>query len=62
DAKEMLRAFCDNGFDGNEEQAAVALGRPRSEIGEMLDGQTPVDEDLAIKMRGIAKERDFNIG
>jgi len=61
DAREMLREFCDSGFEGDEEKAGLALGRPVSEIREMLDGQTEIDDDLAMKMRGIAKERDFRI-
>jgi len=38
------------------------LGRPVSELREMLDGQSGVDEDLEMKMRGIAKERGFRVG
>jgi plasmid maintenance system antidote protein VapI len=61
EARDMLRAFCQNGFEGDENRAAVALGRPGSEIREMLDGQTAIDDDLAAKVRGIARERDFRV-
>jgi len=60
-AREMLDSFCRNGFDGDRQKAAVVLGRPESELSEMLDGQTAVDDDLAMKMRGIANERGFRI-
>jgi hypothetical protein len=61
-ARDMLDAFCKNGFGGDEQKAAVVLGRPVSELREMLDGQSGVDEDLEMKMRGIAKERGFRVG
>ena len=60
-AREMLDSFCRNGFDGDRQKAAVVLGRPESELSEMLDGQTAVDDDLAMKMRGIANESGFRI-
>jgi hypothetical protein len=56
-AQEILRAFCDNGFDGDDEKAGLVLGRPPSEIREMLDGDLDIDDDLAMKVRGIAEER-----
>lgn len=60
-ARDMLDAFCRNGFDGDRQKAAVVLGRPESELSEMLDGQTAVDDDLAMKIRSIANERDFKV-
>lgn len=61
DARDMLDAFCRDGFGGDQDKAAVVLGRPVSELREMLDGQTEVDDDLEMKMRAIAKERGFRI-
>jgi len=61
DARQLLEAFCKNGFDGDEQRAAVALGVPNSDIREMLDGQTEVDDDLADKIRGIARERGITL-
>jgi plasmid maintenance system antidote protein VapI len=61
EAREMLRAFCDNGFDGDEEKAALALGRPSSEIREMLGSESQIDDDLAMKIRSIANERSIEI-
>jgi hypothetical protein len=62
EAREMLRAFCDNGFDGNTESAALVLGRPEQELRSMLDGSEDIDEDLLMKLRGIAHEREIDIG
>ena len=60
-ARDILQAFCNNGFDGDMEKAGLALGRPAGELNEMLDGDTAVDDDLVMKARGIANERGFNI-
>ena len=62
DARQMLKAFCENGFDGSIEAAALALGREDDEIQEMLQGDEQVDEDLVMKLRGIAYQRDIDIG
>jgi hypothetical protein len=56
-AHEILKAFCDNGFNGDNEKAGLVLGRPPGEIREMLDGGLDIDDDLAMKVRGIAEER-----
>ena len=61
EARDMLDAFCKNGFGGDAQKAAAVLGRPASELREMLDGQSAVDDDLAVRMRGIANERNFRI-
>ena len=61
-ARDILRAFCDNGFDGDAAKAGLVLGRPASELREMLDGDTEVDDDLVMKARGIAKERGIEVG
>lgn len=60
-ARDILRAFCDNGFEGDAEQAGLVLGRPASELREMLDGETEVDDDLVMKARGIAQERGIAV-
>jgi hypothetical protein len=62
DARELLRAFCDKGFDGDVERAAVALGRPASALRELMDGQSEIDEDLVMKLRGMSKERGIAVG
>lgn len=61
-ARELLRAFCDNGFDGDLERAGLALGRPAPELQEMLDSGLEIDDDLVMKLRGISQERGFAVG
>jgi len=62
DARELLRAFCDKGFDGDVERAAVALGRPAPALVEMMDGRDEIDDDLVMKLRGISNERGIAVG
>ena len=62
DARELLRAFCDKGFDGDVERAAVALGRPAPALSEMMDGRDEIDDDLVMKLRGISNERGIAVG
>lgn len=62
DARELLRAFCEKGFDGDVGRAAVALGRPASALRELMDGQSEIDEDLVMKIRGMSKERGIAVG
>ena len=62
EARETLSAFCEDGFGGDTEKAARALGRPPTEIREMLDGNQQIDDDLLMKIRGIAKERGIGVG
>jgi hypothetical protein len=61
EARELLRAFCDKGFDGDVERAAVALGRPASSLNEFMDGQEEIDDDLVMKLRGISSERGIAV-
>ena len=62
EARELLRAFCDKGFDGDVERAAVALGRPAPALSEMMDGRDEIDDDLVMKLRGISNERGIAVG
>ena len=62
DARKLLREFCDSGFNGDQERAGLVLGRPATELREMLDGQLEIDDDLMMKLRGISKERGFAVG
>ena len=62
EARSMLHQFCSNGFDGLHDMAALALGRDVQNIDAMLDGTEEIDEDLVMKMRGIATERGIDIG
>lgn len=59
--KGILQRLCDDGFDGNTGETAVVLGRTNEEIDGILHGNEILDDDLAVKIRGIAQERDIEI-
>ena len=62
--REILQRLRDEGFDADDEKFAVALGRPVEEVqGWMTDGGSdePVDDDIIMKARGIAKERGIEL-
>ena len=60
-AAEMLQKML-AAFDGNKEKLAIALGRTEDEISHALSGNsTAFDDDLVMKMRGIAKERGIDL-
>lgn len=60
-AKGMLKSFCKNGFDDDLEAVALVLGRPAAELQQIFDGELQVDDDLAMKMKGIAQARGIEI-
>jgi plasmid maintenance system antidote protein VapI len=57
DARSLLQNLCDAAFGGNVGETAVVLGRTPEEIESILNGDEVLDEDLAMKIRGIAQER-----
>lgn len=57
----MLKRLRDQGFDASDEKLAVALGRPIEEVEAWTGGVEPVDDDVIMKARGIAKERGITI-
>jgi hypothetical protein len=57
EGRAILKRLRDNGFDGSDEKLAVALGRPLEEVQGWTTGAEPVDDDVVMKARGIAKER-----
>ena len=61
DPRDALRSFCAVGFRSDIDATALVLGRTPTEIRKMLDGEMPVDDDLDIKIRGIAQERNFKL-
>ena len=61
DARALLRQLRDTGFAGSDEQLALALGRPAAEVEGWMDASEPVDDDVVMKARGIAKERGIEI-
>jgi hypothetical protein len=57
----FLKHLRDDGFGGSDEQFALALGRPIEEVRGWMDAAEPVDDDVVMKARGIAKERGIEI-
>ena len=56
-----MKKLRDEGFDSSDERLAVALGRPVEEVEAWTGGAEPVDDDVIMKARGIAKERGLTI-
>jgi hypothetical protein len=61
EGRAILKRLRDNGFDSSDEKLAVALGRPLEEVEAWTGGADPVDDDVIMKARGIAKERGIEI-
>lgn len=62
EAQNLLSDLCQNGFSGDVDLTALALGRESDEIQSMISGEEEIDEDLLMKIRGIAEERNIEIG
>ena len=61
EAKELLENLYENGFSSSLGSLAVALGRDKEDLQNILDGEKTIDDDLAMKVRGIARERNIEI-
>ena len=61
DAQTSLQQLLDKGFGGDVFMLALALGREEGQINSMLAGDEDIDEDLEMKINGIAQERDIEI-
>jgi hypothetical protein len=57
EARQQLETLLNETFDGEIETLALALGRPGEEIETFINGSEPIDEDLLMKIRGLAQER-----
>ena len=62
EAKRMLTALRDRGFDGDNEDLAVALGRSVEQVEAWMDGTETIDDDVVMKARGIALNRNIPVG
>jgi hypothetical protein len=60
-ARGLLHSFCENGFEGSINACALALGRDAGELGNMLHEGAVIDDDLVMKLRGIAQERGIDL-
>jgi hypothetical protein len=61
EGRAILKHLRDKGFEASDEKLAVALGRPIEEVQGWTGGAEPVDDDVIMKARGIAKERGIEI-
>ena len=61
EGRALLKRLRDSGFDGSDEKLAVALGRPIEEVQGWTGGAAPVDDDVVMKARGIAKQRGIDV-
>ena len=61
EAQHMIEALRDEGFNGDNEQVAKALGRTIEQVEGMIDGTETVDDDVVMKARGIALHRGIQI-
>ena len=62
EARRMLTALRDRGFEGDNEQAAMALGRPAEQVQGWIDGTEIIDDDVIMKAKGIAMNRGIQLG
>jgi len=61
DAQYMIEALRDQGFNGDNEKVATALGRTIEQIDGMIRGTETIDDDVVMKARGIALNRGIQI-
>ena len=60
-AQRMLTTLRDQGFDGDNEKLAVALGRSAEQVQAMISGAETSDDDVVMKARGIALNRGIDL-
>ena len=61
EARRMLAALRDRGFEGDNEQFATALGRSIQQVQNWLEGTETIDDDVVMKARGIALHRGVEV-
>ena len=61
EAKAILETVRNEGFDGDDAQLAIALGRSKEQLASMINGAETIDDDLVMKARGIALNRNIEI-
>ena len=61
EGRAIIQRLRDKAFDGSDEQLAIALGRPVEEVEGWTGGAEPVDDDVLMKVRGIAQERGIEV-
>jgi hypothetical protein len=61
EGRALLKHLRDAAFEGSDQKLAIALGRPPEEVQGWMGAAEPVDDDVVMKARGIAKERGIGI-
>lgn len=61
EGRAIIKRLRDKAFDGDNEQLALALGRPVEEVEGWTGGAETVDDDVLMKVRGIAQERGVDV-
>ena len=59
-AQRELNQLLSEGFDGSVDKLAIALGRDETYVRELLNEGRTIDDDLMMKIRGIANQRNVN--
>jgi hypothetical protein len=62
EARRMLTALRDRGFDADNEKLALALGRSIEQVQGLIEGTETIDDDVVMKARGIALNRGIGVG
>lgn len=62
EAKAKLEKLRDQGFQGDNEKLAIVLGRTAEELENIFSGSEEIDDDLAMKVNGIAQQRGIELG
>ena len=60
-AQGMLTTLRDQGFDGDNQKLAIALGRSEEQVQKMISGAETIDDDIVMKARGISLNRGIEI-
>ena len=61
EAQTMLQTLRDQGFDGDNDKLAIALGRSVEQVEAMISGAETIDDDVVMKAKGIALHRGVEL-
>ena len=61
EGRAILKRLRDRGFEASDDKLAVALGRPIEPVEAWTNGDEEVDDDVIMKARGIALDRNIEI-
>lgn len=61
EARTMLQTLRDQGFEGDNDKLAIALGRSVEQVEAMISGAETIDDDVVMKVKGIAIHRGVEL-